>query len=277
VLEVSSAGDAEPSANTISVLDPHNLNPEDVVPGLVNASAGKASMEWVEMATHLCLDGAVHAMATAPLNKEAAAAGGYKEIGHTELIESITKAPQVATMLMSGTLRVVHLTTHKSLRNACDAVTRENVLAKLLLTHEYFRQWGFDRPRIGVAALNPHSSDGGLLGDEEATAIAPAVNEARAARIDATGPVPADTVFNQAIDGMYDAVLCMYHDQGHIPVKVHGFEESVSINLGFPLVRTSVDHGTAFDIAGKGIASAISMAEAIKLAAAIASGKGLPR
>ncbi len=276
-LEVQGVVDVDSSPATVSVLDPHNLNAEDVVPGQVSSGAGKASMEWVEMAAKLCLKGAVQAMATAPVNKEAAAAAGYQEIGHTELLQSMTGSTNVATMLMSGGLRVVHLTTHRSVRRACDAVTRENVLAKIRLTHDYFRQYGFPRPRIGVAALNPHASDGGLLGDEEATAIEPAVVEARAGGIDATGPVPADSLFHQAINGRYDVVVCMYHDQGHIPIKVYGFERSVSVNLGLPLVRTSVDHGTAFDIAGKGIAQAVSMAEAIKLAAYLASGIGLPR
>ena len=180
-------------------------------------------------------------------------------------------------MLISGGLRVVHLTTHRSLRRACDAVTKESVLSMVALTDESFRAWGFAQPRIGVAALNPHASDGGLIGDEEEREIAPAVASARERGIEATGPVPADIVFHQAIEGRYDAVLAMYHDQGHIPVKVHGFEQSVSVNLGLPFVRTSVDHGTAFDIAGKGVASAVSMVESIVLAAALASGRGLPR
>jgi 4-hydroxythreonine-4-phosphate dehydrogenase len=277
VREVQGPGDIASSPEVISVLDPHNLNSEDIVIGEASAAAGRASMEWVELAAQLCLSGDAQGMATAPLNKAAAALAGYKEIGHSELLQSLTQAPQVATMLMSGTLRVVHLTTHRSLREACNAVTRDNVLAKVKLTHDYFVEWGFPQPRIGVAALNPHASDGGLVGDEEATAIEPAVADARALGIEATGPVPADTVFTQAIDGMYDVVLCMYHDQGHIPVKVYGFEESVSVNLGLPLVRTSVDHGTAFDIAGKGVAQATSMVEAVKLAAALASGRGLPR
>ncbi|MEE8443144.1 MAG: 4-hydroxythreonine-4-phosphate dehydrogenase PdxA [Dehalococcoidia bacterium] len=277
VREAQGPHDVSPSSEMISVMDAHNLDPEEFMVGQVSSAAGKAAMEWVELAARLCLNGRVRAMATAPLNKEAAKAGGYDEIGHTELLQSLTKAPQVATMLMSGTLRVVHLTTHRSLRRACDAVTKENILSRLKLTHEHFQEWGFAQPRIGVAALNPHASDGGLLGDEEETAIGPAVEEARAEGIEAIGPVPADIVFNQAIDGKYDVVLCMYHDQGHIPVKVHGFEQSVSVNLGLPLVRTSVDHGTAFDIAGRGIANAESMVEAVKLAAALASGRGLPR
>ena len=171
---------------------------------------------------------------------------------------------------------MVHLTTHRSLRRACDAVTQENVLAKLRLTRAFFQGQGITTPRIAVAALNPHASDGGLLGDEEAREIDPAVQAARAEGIAATGPVPADTVFTQAIQGQYDVVLALYHDQGHIAVKVHGWERSISVTLGLPFVRTSVDHGTAFDIAGKGVASAQSMAQAVRVAVALATGKGLP-
>ena len=188
-----------------------------------------------------------------------------------EIFQRQSGATEVATMLMADTLRVVHLTTHRSVRIACDYVTRENVLAKVVLTHENFINWGFPNPRIGVAALNPHASDGGLLGDEEAKQIAPAVQDARDRGIDVVGPVPADTIFNQAIDGKFDAVLAMYHDQGHIPIKVHNWARSVSVNLGLPYIRTSVDHGTAFDIAGKGIADHESIMEAIEVAVDLVS------
>ena len=218
----------------------------------------------------------VAAITTAPINKEACNLAGHKDIGHMEIFQSQTQASNVATMLMAGTLRVVHLTTHRSLRVACDYVTVDNVLSKIELTDECFREWGFDSPRIGVAALNPHASDGGLIGTEEAEQIEPAVAQACEKGIDATGPVPADTVFNQAIDGRYDAVIAMYHDQGHIPIKVHDWARSVSVNLGLPFVRTSVDHGTAFDIAGKGIADAKSMLESIRVAVSLASDSVLP-
>ena len=188
-----------------------------------------------------------------------------------EIFQRQSGAKDVATMLMAGKLRVVHLTTHRPLRLACDYVTRDNVLAKIMLTHGTFQGWGFPSPRIGVAALNPHASDGGLLGDEEATQIAPAVEAARASGVDVVGPVPADTVFNQAIEGMFDVVVAMYHDQGHIPIKVHDWARSVSVNLGLPFIRTSVDHGTAFDIAGKGVADHESMLEAIGVAVDLAS------
>ena len=260
----------------VDVLDVENLDYGSIATGQVSASAGKASVEWILKAGELAASGQVQAIATAPINKESCSLAGHEDIGHMEIFQSQTGADQVATMLMADGLRVVHLTTHRSLRVACDYVTLENVLAKIELTSECFRRWGFPAPRIGVAALNPHGSDGGLLGDEEEKHIAPAVERARAMGIDAAGPVPADTVFNQAIDGKYDAVLAMYHDQGHIPIKVHNWAKSVSVNLGLPFIRTSVDHGTAFDIAGKGIADHESMLEAIRVAVSLASDSRLP-
>ena len=275
VREVESPVEAGLDAGHLDVVDMHNLNPEDITVGRISPTCGKACMEWVTRAGELALAGQVAALATAPVNKEAASLAGYKAIGHMELLQELSGATQVATMLLSGRLWVVHLTTHRSLRRACDFVTRDNILAKLELTHDSFTRWGFSTPRIAVAALNPHGSDGGLMGNEEADEIAPAVEQACAKGIDARGPVPADIVFHQAIQGSYDVVLAMYHDQGHIPVKVYGFEQSITANLGLPFVRTSVDHGTAFDIAGKGIAHHDSMTEAIKLAVSLSLGKGL--
>jgi 4-hydroxythreonine-4-phosphate dehydrogenase len=180
-----------------------------------------------------------------------------------------------ATMLATDNLRCVHLTTHYSLREACARVKKNYILSRLKLTDKSFRQWGFGKPIIGVAGLNPHAGEGGMFGREEIDEIAPAVREAVNIGIDARGPFPADSIFNRAINGEFDAVLVMYHDQGHIPVKVHGFEKSVSVALGLPFLRTSVDHGTAFDIAGKGIANAESIEEAIKTAVRLSQGKGL--
>jgi 4-hydroxythreonine-4-phosphate dehydrogenase len=263
------------SSETVQILDPGNLDAGLVEKGTLSKTAGHASMQWVLQAGNLCLDGSVTGMATAPINKEATRLAGYEDIGHMEVLQRLSGSKNVATMLISGTLRVVHLTTHRSLRLACDAVTKDNVLDKIRLTHTSFREWGFSNPRIAVAALNPHGSDGGLIGDEENEHILPAVITARETGIMVVGPIPADTVFHQAIRGQFDVVIAMYHDQGHIPVKVHGFEESVTINLGLPFTRTSVDHGTAFDIAGKGIADSTSMVESIRLAATIGAGKGL--
>jgi 4-hydroxythreonine-4-phosphate dehydrogenase len=259
----------------IDLVDTGNLNPEDITVGEINPTCGKAAMEWVTKAGELALAGTVDGLATAPLNKEAASLAGYTSIGHMELLQELSGAKTVATMLMAKNLRVVHLTTHRSLRVACDYVKKDRILQYLRLTHESFVNWGFTRPSIVAAALNPHGSDGGLLGDEESQEIAPAVAAAQEEGINAIGPVPADAVFHQAVENRYDVVLAMYHDQGHIPVKVYGFEESITANLGLPFVRTSVDHGTAFDIAGKGVASQTSMLESIRLAVALAKGNGL--
>ena len=260
---------------SVDVVDIHNLNPEDIAVGQITPACGKAAMEWVTKAGELALAGVVDGLATAPLNKEAASLAGYQSIGHMELLQEMSGVKTVATMLMAKKLRVVHLTTHRSLRLACDYVKHDRILEFLSLTHDSFVTYGFANPRIGVAALKPHGSDGGLLGDEEKEEIAPAVADAQEKGIDAVGPVPADIIFHQAIQGKYDVVLCMFHDQGHIPVKVYGFEESITANLGLPFVRTSVDHGTASDIAGKGIADHLSMLESIRLAVALAKGNGL--
>ncbi|MQG34139.1 MAG: 4-hydroxythreonine-4-phosphate dehydrogenase PdxA [SAR202 cluster bacterium] len=273
--EVEDPNSAGLDSSVIDVVDIGNLNPEDITVGQINPTCGKAAMEWVTKAGELALAGTVDALATAPLNKEAASLAGYKSIGHMELLQELSKTKTVATMLMAKNLRVVHLSTHRSLRLACDLVKKDRILEYLQLTHDSFVKFGFKSPRIATAALNPHGSDGGLLGDEEAQEIAPAVEEAKRAGINAFGPIPADIVFHQAIQDQYDAVLCMYHDQGHIPVKVYGFEESITANLGLPFIRTSVDHGTAFDIAGKGVASHESMLESIRLAVALAQGNGL--
>ena len=268
---VQSIDDVRGDAGGVDVLDIENLDYDSIETGRVSEAAGRAAIEWVLEAGNLAKDGRISAIVTAPINKEAASLAGYKDVGHMEVFQSQTGAKEVATMLMADQLRVVHLTTHRSLRVACDYVTRDNVLAKTLLTHEHFTRWGFPAPRIGVAALNPHASDGGLIGDEEEKHITPAVEAARSRGVDATGPVPPDTVFNQAIDGKFDVVLAMYHDQGHIAIKVHNWAKSVSVNLGLPFIRTSVDHGTAFDIAGKGVADHESMMEAIGVAVDLAN------
>ena len=275
VNEVDDPATAGNDPGVVDMIDIHNLNPEDITVGQISPACGKAAMEWVTKAGELALAGVVEGLATAPLNKEAASLAGYQSIGHMELLQELTGSKTVATMLMAKKLRVVHLTTHRSLRLACDYVKKDRILEFLQITHDSFVKWGIDKPRIAAAALNPHGSDGGLLGNEEAEEIAPAVAEAKEQGINAVGPIPADVVFHQAIEGRYDVVLAMFHDQGHIPVKVYGFEESITANLGLPFVRTSVDHGTAFDIAGQGIATHTSMLEAIRLAVALAKGNGL--
>jgi 4-hydroxythreonine-4-phosphate dehydrogenase len=254
----------------IDVLDLANIDLAGLEVGKVCAMAGKAAVEYVLKAGKLAMAGEVQGIATAPLNKEAMRLGGYDYLGHTEILADLTKTPRCTTMLISGSLRVVHVTRHIPLRQVAAAITRERVLETIQLTAEGLPQMGIERPRLGVAALNPHAGEGGLLGGEEIEVIAPAVEAARAMGIDARGPYPADSIFFRAIAGEFDAVVAMYHDQGHIPVKVHGFEKSVTVTLGLPIVRTSVDHGTAFDIAWQGLASPQSLIEAIKLAAEMA-------
>ena len=273
---ISSATDAAGEHGTIDVLSADGLEETAFPLGQHSAESARASHSWVEQAVRLCQDGSAAAMVTAPVNKESwQLAGTGADVGHQEVFRRMSGSDYVATMLVSGQLRCMHLSTHKPLREACDYVTRESVLRAIRLTDSHFRRWGFDSPRIAAAGLNPHASDNGLIGSEEHDEIAPAVADAVAEGIDVTGPVPADSVFHQAIGGRYDVVVVMYHDQGHIAIKVHGFEQSISVNLGIPWIRTSVDHGTAFDIAGKWLAQETSMVEALNVAIDLASGSQL--
>ncbi len=273
-----SGGRFEPGS--IDVLDLANVDLARLKVGEVSAMAGRAAVEYVLRAGKLALSGEVQGMATGPLNKEAMQLGGYEYVGHTEILADLTGTPRCTTMLATGSLRVVHVTRHLPLRQVADAITRERVLETVQLTAESLPGMGVVEPRLGVAALNPHGGEGGLFGREEIEEIEPAVEAAQSLGIDARGPYPADSIFFRAIAGEFDAVVAMYHDQGHIPVKTHGFESSVTVTLGLPIVRTSVDHGTAFDIAwqassrgsaGGGLASPQSLIEAIKLAAEMAS------
>lgn len=260
---------------SIDVLDLANVDLARLKVGQVSAMAGKAAVECVLKAGELALAGEVQGIATAPLNKEAMQLGGYDYIGHTEILADLTKSPRCTTMLISGSLRVVHVTRHIPLRQVADSITKERVLETIQLTAEGLPGMGVVQPRLGVAALNPHGGEGGILGREEIEVIAPAVEAAQALGMDARGPYPADSIFFRAIAGEFDAVVAMYHDQGHIPVKTHGFESSLTVTLGLPIVRTSVDHGTAFDIAWRGLASPQSLIEAIKLAAEMARRAGV--
>ncbi|HCI86968.1 MAG TPA: 4-hydroxythreonine-4-phosphate dehydrogenase PdxA [Dehalococcoidia bacterium] len=275
VVGIDSASEAKCEPGTIEVLSPGDWEGTAFPVGKHDAGSGAASHLWVEEAAKMCMAGQVEGMVTAPVNKESWHMGGSKDTGHMEVFKRLSNSNYVATMLVSGPLRCMHLSTHKSLMEACKYVTTENIITALQLTNKTFKEWGFKSPRIAVAALNPHASDNGLIGEEEAREISPAVELAKKKGLNVTGPHPADTIFNQAANGKYDVVLVMYHDQGHIPIKVYGAEESVTVNLGLPFLRTSVDHGSAFDIAGKGIADETSMIEALKLGASLASRKGL--
>ncbi len=238
--------------------------------GRVDAVCGEVAVRSVETAARACLDGTLAGMVTCPIHKEAIHAAGYvDDIGHQEILGRLTGSEGTATMLMTPGLRVVHLSTHKPLIEAARYVTRANVLDKLRLTAATLDRWGLPGARIAVAALNPHGGEGGLLGREEIDELAPAVADARALGLDASGPWPADSVFTRAIDGEFDVVLALYHDQGHIAIKVHDFHASTTATLGIPFVRTSVDHGTAFDIAGHGRADPRSLVAAIAAAEAL--------
>jgi len=255
----------------VSLLDVGLPLPQPFVYGAVHAQCGRIAVASVETVAKLCLQGKVAGMVTAPINKASVNASGCADIGHQEMLARLAGVDWTATMLMTPGLRVAHLSTHKSLAQAVRYVTRDTVLSKLRLLHQNLRSWGLEHPRIAVAALNPHGGENGLLGDEEIEELAPAVVQANAEGIIASGPIPADSVFNRAIAGEFDVVLALYHDQGHIAIKVHDFHNSVTATLGIPFVRTSVDHGTAFDIAGRGVADATGMGAAVAAALALAT------
>jgi len=205
-------------------------------------------------------------MVTSAINKEALNKAGYHYDGHTQLLAELTRAPEVAMMLVSGKLRVSHVTTHVSLSRAIELVRPERILTVLRLTDEAVRQMGVAEPRIAVAGLNPHSGEGGLFGDEEIKYITPAIEVARRQGLNVTGPLPPDSVFFRTSQGQFDAAIAMYHDQGHIALKMLGITEGVNVTLGLPIIRTSVDHGTVFGKAGKGTADPTSLILSIKLA-----------
>lgn len=264
--EVDDVADARFEAGTADVLDLKNVDLASITMGAVNRATGRAAVEYVERAVDLAVRQQIHAIATAPLNKEAINLAGYHYQGHTEILADLTKTRDYAMMLAAGALRVIHVTTHVALRDACDVIDEDRVLTTILMAHETLTAMGIAHPRIAVAGLNPHAGESGLFGREEADAITPAVQAAAAKGIHVQGPLPPDTVFLRAARHAFDVVVAMYHDQGHIPVKLLGFDRGVNITLGLPIIRTSVDHGTAFDIAGTGVADPTSMIEAIKVA-----------
>jgi 4-hydroxythreonine-4-phosphate dehydrogenase len=248
------------------------LVPADLLFGRTSAIAGEAAYRFIERAVRIVEAGEAHAICTAPISKEALHAAGHRYPGHTELLAALTGTPEVSMMLTTPQLRVIHVTTHMGLLDAIeriDAALVERVIAR---AHDTLRKAGIASPRIGVCGINPHAGENGLFGrGEEASKIAPAVANAQARGIDVRGPLPADTLFFLAARGDFDIVVAMYHDQGHGPIKVLGLESGVNITVGLPVVRTSVDHGTAFDIAGTGVADERSLIEALRQAAELAS------
>ncbi|MDC7241039.1 MAG: 4-hydroxythreonine-4-phosphate dehydrogenase PdxA, partial [Spirochaetales bacterium] len=277
VEKITEPEQADPGRKAVYVYDLANADPADFTLGEVSVTGGTAAYRAVEKVIELAMKGAVAATVTAPINKEAINRAGFKYSGHTEIYAHYTGTSDYAMMLAHEDFRVIHVSTHVSLREACDRVSRKRVLDVISLADENLKKMGLPHPRIAVAGLNPHAGENGLFGREEIEEIAPAVESAKLAGIDASGPFPPDTIFSMAKGGMYDIVVVMYHDQGHIPLKLTGFiydreagkwqdVSGVNITLGLPIIRTSVDHGTAFDQAGKGTASSASMVNAIEYA-----------
>ncbi len=258
---------ASQEAGSIDVLDIGIAPAGEIVPGRVSALAGRSAVTAVETATRLALDRRVDAVVTAPINKEAIWAAGSQHLGHTEMLGELTGAKESTTMFVVRDLKIFFTTRHTSLLKAVGQITRDRVGAAIESSLTALRVFGHPRPRLAVAAVNPHGGEGGNFGREEIDEIAPAVEAARSAGADVTGPVPADSVFYQALQGRYDGVLAQFHDQGHIAAKTVDFDGTVSVTVGLPILRTSVDHGTAFDIAGTGRASHRTMAAAALAAA----------
>ena len=281
VRAIGTVSQATFARDRIEVLDLANADPAGFQVGRVSAVCGRAAYEYIERGVRLAQEGAIAGIVTAPVNKEALAAAGVRHSGHTEILAELTGTKAYAMLLMGKELRVIHVTTHVARRRVPELVTRERVARTIRLGDGAMRDLGIARPRIAVCGLNPHAGENGLFGDEEQVAIGPAIADARAEGIDATGPYPADTLMSRAAGGEFDCVVAMFHDQGHTPVKALGFRydeakkawtglSGVNVTVGLPILRVSVDHGTAFDRAGTGTANPESMVEAILVAAEMA-------
>jgi 4-hydroxythreonine-4-phosphate dehydrogenase len=270
--EIAARAAADP--RVLAACEPviYHAVPSAPVPlGQISPQAGRAAFDAIVRAVDDARRGTVHAIATAPVNKAAFAAAGIGWKGHTDLLAHLCGVADVAMMFHSPKLRVVLATVHVPLRDVPRLLTRDLVARTLRLTAQELPYFGVTRPRLAVAGLNPHAGEGGLMGHEDAEVIVPAVREAVQEGLDVTGPLPADTVFVRAARGEFDCVIACYHDQGLVPVKLLSFGSSVNVTLGLPIVRTSPDHGTAFDIAGKGVADPSSLIEAVVLAAELAT------
>jgi len=255
------------SRGVLNFIDMNNVDMAMLEIGAICGMSGKASFEYIEKSIALANSRAVDAVATAPINKESLRAGGINHIGHTEMFGALTGTPDPLTMFEVRSMRVFFLTRHVSLRQACDLVTKERIVDYVIRCKNALAKLGVDGGSMAVAGLNPHSGERGLFGDEEVKHVVPAIEELKGMGFDVEGPVPPDSVFHMALQGRYQAVLSLYHDQGHIACKTLDFERTVAVTGGMPILRTSVDHGTALDIAGRGIASHVSMSEAIMVAA----------
>jgi len=279
---VSSVGECLFEHGVIDVYDLKNIDGSKVEYGKLSAECGRASGEYIEKAIKLALAREVDATVTAPINKEALNKGGFHYQGHTEFYATLTNTKKYSMMLVHDNLRIIHVTTHIALREVCDRIKKDRVYEVIKIAYDTCRALGIANPRIGVPGLNPHAGEGGLMGKEEEFEIIPAIEMAKKDGINVEGPIPPDSLFQKVKGSFYDIGLAMYHDQGHIPIKMVGFEWDarrknwksvcgVNVTLGLPIIRSSVDHGVAFGKAGKGIASADSMIQAIKVAVQMAN------
>jgi len=275
IREIESPVNIDESKSAVNLLVPDRTITFPLTYGIVDAACGRAAGACIVRSAGLALDGLIDAVVTAPINKESLNLGGYSFPGHTEMYRHLTGAPDIAMLLTLGSLRVIHVVTHEAMRNVPDLIRKERIVRVTELMHDALLRLGIEKPRIAVSGLNPHAGEAGMFGSEETGEIVPAVDELRDRGIDAAGPLPPDTVFARAYGGEFDGVVAMYHDQGHIALKLLGFRlgehgrevGGVNTTLGLPIIRTSVDHGTAFDIAGRGVASPESMIEAVEMAA----------
>lgn len=281
---IQNVNDAKFEFGTVDVYDLKNVQNNELQPGVVTAMAGKAAFEAVIQNIELALTHAIDATVTAPINKESIHKAGHKYSGHTEIYADYTNTKKFAMLLADENFRVIHVSTHVSLRQACDLCKKDRVFEVITLLDDACKKFGIEKPRIAVAGLNPHAGENQLFGDEEVNEIIPAIEQANKLGYTVEGPFPPDTMFVKAVQGKFDGCIAMYHDQGHIPFKLEGFKwdneketmksvKGVNITLGLPIIRTSVDHGTAFEIAGQGIASADAMLVAIDYAIVMAKHK----
>ncbi|MGB9613830.1 MAG: 4-hydroxythreonine-4-phosphate dehydrogenase PdxA, partial [Candidatus Margulisiibacteriota bacterium] len=264
---IKDISEAKFQPGTIDVLDLNNADPAKIKLGQVSKPAGKAAVEYIEKAIELALDKKINALTTGPINKEALHKAGYRFQGHTEILANRTKTKDYAMMFASDRLWIILVTTHLPLREVSKNLNKNKVLKVIRLAHDTLLKVRGKKPKIGVAGLNPHAGEGGIFGKEEIKIIKPAIDQAQRLGIKVQGPISPDAIFYLANSGLFDIVVAMYHDQGLIPLKLLSFNRSVNITVGLPFVRTSVDHGTGFDIVGKGWANPQSLIEAIKVAA----------
>ena len=270
-MRIQNPEEASSEAEGFWLLDMKNIDFNSVHISRIDKACGQAALEYIRKGVDLCLQKRIAAVVTGPIHKEAVQMAGIGAPGHTEYLASLCGVTEVRMLLVVGHLRAMHITSHLSLRRALEAVKKDRILETINFASQALEQLGIKKGRIAVAGLNPHAGEGGLFGDEELREIQPAVENAKARGIDVTGPVPPDTVFYRMNQREFDLVVALYHDQGHIPLKLAGFDTGVNITIGLPIIRTSVDHGTAFDIAGKMIANPSSMISAIRLACVMAT------